>query len=169
MVQQQHMRFITSRSECNSRSCLHFARVVQWMEYRFPTPKLASPILAVGTIHINMTKGGKYGYGKWQGLDVYEVLGSGWRGQAGWVGMGGGAGGPEIPVILYTDLINRLVGPKHWTKMSYEESGKAVDDWCKAHNAILVSAGDDEHGWMSRAYTEADEAQADAVVFEGLS
>jgi len=116
-----------------------------------------------------MAQGGKYGYGKWQGFDVYEMLGSGWRGQAGWIGMGGNTSSHEIPVILYGDLIDRLVGPEHWTKMSYKEAGERVEKWCQEHNAHHVSAPSDEHGWMSRAFTEAEEAGADVVVLEGLS
>jgi hypothetical protein len=116
-----------------------------------------------------MAHGGKYGHGKWSGFDVYEILGSGWRGQAGWVGMGGNTSSHEIPVILYTQLVDRLVGPNHWSKQSYEDTQQAIRQWCQVHNAILVSAGDDEYGWMSRAFTEAEEANADAVVYEGLS
>ena len=103
------------------------------------------------------------------GVRVYEMLGSGFMGLEGRRGIGGNVPGEtdEVPAISVIDLLDHLLGD-YSLDCSYSEKMAAIKDWCNAYNAVYYGAPRDEFS-LADAYEAAMRDGYDAVVIEDLS
>lgn len=103
-------------------------------------------------------------------FEIYEVLGAGMRGTAGWIGVGGNYGQPEVPAILAIDLTDVLFPDDvpTYAAMPYADRIAAIEQWCRENNGTYYARGRESLD-LSEAYEQAIDEGAEVVVLEDLS
>lgn len=98
------------------------------------------------------------------------MLGDGGRGTAGWIGIGGNYGQPEVPAILAIDLTDTLFPDDvpMYARTPYAERVAAIEQWCRENNGTYYAQGREDFD-LSEAYDQAIDEGAEVVVLEDLS